>query len=86
MRQFGDGNPGATNALRAGGPGWGGAAYPRSKLAKPRSPLGWPLISGLHGWQLLPVALAPTLGHAYSPFLRGRGGKALDDALSRGLV
>jgi glycerol-3-phosphate acyltransferase PlsY len=32
---------------------------------------------GAHGWGLLPVALAPSLGHATSPWLRGRGGKAI---------
>ena len=32
---------------------------------------------GIEGWSLLPVALAPILGHAYSPFLRFRGGKAM---------
>lgn len=77
VRQFGDGNPGATNALRAGGPGWGGAAY-ALEIGKAALPVGLATyIWQLHGWQLLPVALAPTLGHAYSPFLRGRGGKAL---------
>lgn len=32
---------------------------------------------GVEGWAIVPVALAPVLGHAYSPFLRGRGGKAV---------
>lgn len=32
---------------------------------------------GLHGWAIVPVALAPVFGHAYSPWLRGRGGKAV---------
>ena len=32
---------------------------------------------GLAGWSLLPVCLAPILGHAISPFLRFHGGKAL---------
>jgi glycerol-3-phosphate acyltransferase PlsY len=29
------------------------------------------------GWGILPVALAPVFGHAYSPWLRWRGGKAV---------
>ena len=29
------------------------------------------------GWPLVPVMLAPILGHAFSPFLRFRGGKAV---------
>jgi glycerol-3-phosphate acyltransferase PlsY len=32
---------------------------------------------GVSGWGLVTVALAPVLGHAFSPFLRFRGGKAL---------
>jgi glycerol-3-phosphate acyltransferase PlsY len=32
---------------------------------------------GLEGWSLLPVALAPILGHAFSPLLSFRGGKAV---------
>ena len=34
-------------------------------------------VVGLTGWMLVPVALAPVVGHAFSPFLRFRGGKAL---------
>jgi glycerol-3-phosphate acyltransferase PlsY len=32
---------------------------------------------GVSGWDLVPVCLAPALGHAFSPFLKFRGGKAL---------
>jgi len=32
---------------------------------------------GVVGWAVVPVALAPVLGHAFSPFLRLRGGKAI---------
>jgi glycerol-3-phosphate acyltransferase PlsY len=32
---------------------------------------------GVHGWELVPVALAPVVGHAFSPFLGGHGGKAI---------
>lgn len=32
---------------------------------------------GVKGWALVAVCLAPILGHAYSPFLRFNGGKAL---------
>jgi len=32
---------------------------------------------GIVGWALIPVALAPVAGHAFSPFLRLRGGKAV---------
>jgi len=33
--------------------------------------------AGLSGWGLALVAIAPVLGHAFSPFLGFRGGKAL---------
>ncbi len=32
---------------------------------------------GVSGWGLVAVALAPVLGHAFSPFLRFRGGEAM---------
>lgn len=35
------------------------------------------LLYSLSGWAVVPVALAPILGHAFSPFLRFRGGKAI---------
>ncbi len=35
------------------------------------------ILGGLEGWAVVPVAAAPVLGHAFSPFLGGRGGKAL---------
>ena len=34
-------------------------------------------VFGVTGWGLTPVVLAPILGHAFSPFLGFRGGKAL---------
>jgi len=34
-------------------------------------------IFGWSGWPLLLIALAPPLGHAFSPFLGGKGGKAV---------
>jgi glycerol-3-phosphate acyltransferase PlsY len=33
--------------------------------------------SGLPGWQMMAVSLAPVLGHAYSPWLAFRGGKSV---------
>ena len=32
---------------------------------------------GIQGWNLIPICLAPILGHAFSPFLGFHGGKAL---------
>ena len=77
VRKFGDGNPGASNVFRAGGKGWGVLAILLDGF-KGAIPVGlanyW---AGLDGWAITAVALAPILGHAFSPFLRFRGGKAL---------
>lgn len=77
IRQFGDGNPGAFNVFRAGGKGWGWLAILLDGL-KGAVPVSLAhFIYGLDGWPLVFTALAPVIGHAYSPFLGFRGGKAL---------
>lgn len=77
IRQYGDGNPGATNVLRSGSRGWAIVAVLLDSL-KGAIPVGWAYFGvGLTGWSLAAVALAPVLGHAFSPFLRFRGGKAV---------
>ena len=77
IREYGDGNPGATNAWKAGGKVFGIAAVVLD-FAKGAIPiLAVNYVVGLEGLALAVVALAPILGHAYSPFLRFRGGKAL---------
>jgi glycerol-3-phosphate acyltransferase PlsY len=72
----GDGNPGGTNALKAGGLKAGLPAI-LLDILKGFLPVWLAQRAGLAGWSLLPVCLAPVLGHAFSPFLRFRGGKAL---------
>jgi acyl phosphate:glycerol-3-phosphate acyltransferase len=83
IRQFGDANPGAANVFRAGGKGWGWLAIALDIL-KGAVPVGlanyW---AGITGWSLAAIALAPIAGHAFSPFLRFRGGKAI--AVSLGI-
>jgi glycerol-3-phosphate acyltransferase PlsY len=77
IRLYGDGNPGAINAWRAGG--WR-AGVPAILLdfLKGAVPVGVAgFLVGITGWWLAPVALAPVAGHAFSPFLRLRGGKAV---------
>lgn len=77
IRRYGDGNPGAANAWRAGG--WR-VGVPASLLdyLKGVVPVGLAHFNfGVSGWGLVAVALAPVLGHAFSPFLRFRGGKAM---------
>ena len=77
IRQVGDGNPGAANVWRAGGPFWGSLAIMAdfSKGVIPVATANY--ILGWGGWALVAVAIAPVLGHAFSPFLHFRGGKAL---------
>lgn len=83
IRTVGDHNPGATNVWRAG-------SKPAAALAllldmvKGALPVGLACHqAGIASAWLFPIALAPVLGHATSPFLGGRGGKAV--AVSGGI-
>lgn len=77
VRQYGDGNPGAANAFKAGGQLAGVLALLLDffkgclpvALASQTLPIN-------DGW-IIPVALAPVIGHAYSPWLGFKGGKAI---------
>jgi len=77
LRLVGDGNPGAFNLWHATGYKLGllGIA---SDFLKGYMPLvilvHWNFVSGM---ALVPVAIAPVLGHAFSPFVDMRGGKAI---------
>jgi glycerol-3-phosphate acyltransferase PlsY len=77
IRRHGDHNPGAANVLRAAGM----PAFALASLAdylKGAIPVGLAFfVVGLRGWPIISVALAPVLGHMFSPFLRFRGGKAV---------
>jgi glycerol-3-phosphate acyltransferase PlsY len=80
--QEGSGNPGATNALRVIGPYWAvavliGDAGKGILAAYLGWKLGGPLGSALAG-------AAAAVGHAYSIYLRGRGGKVV--AVSLGVL
>lgn len=78
IRGFGDGNPGAANIWRAGGGTPLGMLAVLLDFSKGFVPVFlarfW---IGVSGFALVAVALAPVLGHAFSPFLRFRGGKAI---------
>jgi acyl phosphate:glycerol-3-phosphate acyltransferase len=77
IRRYGDGNPGAANVWRAGGKWWGLLAILLDGF-KGLIPVALAKYAGgVEGWPLVAVALAPIMGHAYSPFLHFRGGKAL---------
>lgn len=68
-------NPGATNLWQSAGAGWGllGIFLDFMKGYLPLAILIW---SGkLAGNILVLAAIAPILGHAFSPFLKFRGGK-----------
>lgn len=77
IRAVGDQNPGAANVYRAGGKGWGALAVVLDFFKGAIPVLLATFWVGLEGWGLVLAALAPVFGHAYSPFLRFCGGKAL---------
>lgn len=81
VRHFGDGNPGATNAFRAGG-NLVGLMTLVLDISKAAAPIGYAYFNlGYRGTPMFFIASAPILGHVFSPFLRFRGGKALATAL-----
>ncbi|MDR6551160.1 glycerol-3-phosphate acyltransferase [Paenibacillus qinlingensis] len=77
LQTVGDGNPGALNLWKAAGYRLGIVGI-LLDFAK-----GYVVIllaveaGGMSGYGLIPIALAPIFGHAFSPFLRGKGGKAI---------
>lgn len=77
IRAYGDGNPGATNVLRAGGKKLGALAAILD-AAKGFVPVGLAAyVVHFTGIELVAIAIAPILGHAFSPFLQFKGGKAV---------
>lgn len=77
IRETGDGNPGAINAWKAGGT-WLGLLAGFLDYLKGGAPAAVVIyVFGIEGWAIVPVALAPIAGHAFSPFLKFKGGKAI---------
>jgi len=77
IRDYGDGNPGASNVIRAGGLKWGGVAL-MLDISKGAAPVGLAAqVFGWGGFPLVVIAIMPVLGHAFSPFLNFNGGKAI---------
>ena len=77
IRKYGDGNPGSSNVFRAGGKRWGVPALILDIIKGAPLILIGKLVFGLGQPILYIIAFSAVLGHAYSPFLGFRGGKAL---------
>lgn len=77
IRNFRDGNPGAGNAWIAGG--WiSGIPATILDFSKGFIPVFISIYKfEISGWALALIALSPILGHAFSPFLKFKGGKAV---------
>jgi glycerol-3-phosphate acyltransferase PlsY len=77
IRRSGNGDPGMVNAWRVGGWRVGLPALLLDYL-KGVVPVGLAHFQfGVSDWGLVAMALAPVLGHVFSPFLRFRGGEAI---------
>jgi acyl phosphate:glycerol-3-phosphate acyltransferase len=77
LKAVGDGNPGALNLWLAAGYKFGIAGVALDFL-KGYVPVFLFMENGvIDGYGIVPVALAPIVGHAFSPSLRFKGGKAI---------
>jgi acyl phosphate:glycerol-3-phosphate acyltransferase len=80
IRNVGDGNLGGTNVIKAGGVPVGLLAIGLD-IGKGFLPVYLADLKGINsGWAMIPIVLAPILGHATQPFLRSKGGKSLGTA------
>lgn len=79
LRGSGSGNPGATNAGRVLGVKWGVLVLVLD-VGKAWLPT-WLVLRSMGTVPALAAGLGVVLGHVYSPFLRGRGGKGVACAL-----
>jgi glycerol-3-phosphate acyltransferase PlsY len=77
IREIGDGNPGCSNVIRGAGLALGLLAMALDYFKGYLPVLLALSIGGISGWEIVPVAVSPVLGHAFSPFLRMNGGKAV---------
>ncbi len=81
VRQYGDRNPGATNVFKSGSR-MAGLLSLILDITKAAAPVGLAYYNlGMRRLPMALIAIAPILGHVFSPFLRFRGGKALSTAL-----
>lgn len=81
VRQFGDGNPGAANVFKYGSKLLGFLVM-LLDISKAAVPVGLAYFNlHIRGVAMFLIAIAPILGHAFSPFLGFKGGKAAATAL-----
>ncbi len=81
VRQYGDGNPGAANLFRSGSKAIGVLALCLD-VSKAAAPVGLSYYNlGIRGIAMYLIAIAPIIGHVFSPFLKFHGGKALAASL-----
>jgi glycerol-3-phosphate acyltransferase PlsY len=81
VRKYGDGNPGAANVFRSGNKVMGLLAL-LLDISKAAAPVGIAYHNlGMLGIPMVCIAIAPILGHVFSPFLRFHGGKAISASL-----
>jgi glycerol-3-phosphate acyltransferase PlsY len=86
IREFGSGNPGATNVLRTFGPAAGGATFVLDilkgaaavYLATLLAPTAWSADG--RDWLMIAAAMAAIAGHSFSPFIGFKGGKGVATA------
>lgn len=77
VRRYGDGNPGAANVFKTGSKLVGLLALILD-ISKAAAPVGLAYFNfNIRGLEMFLIAVAPILGHAFSPFLNWRGGKAI---------
>lgn len=81
VRSVGSGNIGATNVWRALGPQAGTAAFVLDVLKGVAGPLLGKLLIPNHEIGIALCAVAPVLGHTFSPFLGFKGGKGISTSL-----
>jgi acyl phosphate:glycerol-3-phosphate acyltransferase len=77
IRKYGDGNPGSSNVFKAGSKRWGIFALLLDIIKGTPFILIAMLVFSLAQPALYIIAISAVMGHAYSPFLGLRGGKAL---------
>jgi glycerol-3-phosphate acyltransferase PlsY len=85
LRAVGSGNIGATNVARAMGKGWAVAVL-SADAAKGFVPVWLGRRLGLPAWAIGAAGGAAIVGHMFTVFLRGRGGKGVATSLGVALA